>query len=324
MVTTAKTLAALDAAIVAKRKDDFRTHLGASIIGRECTRQLWYTFRWARKPTFSARKLRIFDRGDLEEKRFAGWFEDTGLELWIKDKSGKQFRATDHDGHFGGSMDGIVRGLLEMVKELVIVEIKTHNNKSFKDLLRNKVKKSKWEHYVQMNVYMYKRGLKWALYCAINKDTDEIYLEFVKLDKSVAKKHLERAEFIIYTEDKPVRLSDRPTWYKCKMCDYHGVCHGHELPAINCRTCAHSTPEKGGDGLWSCQLKRKAITKCPKKGCVAHVFNPNVLNGVTHGDADLKQNWIDLIMPDGTTVRHGPKFVFSSQLGDYYPEKRKT
>jgi hypothetical protein len=318
MVGTNKTSELVDAAIVAMREEEFRSHLGASLIGRECTRQLWYTFRWARKPKFDARRLRIFDRGDREEERFAEWFEAAGFELWTKDMSGKQFRVSDCDGHFGGSLDGVVRGLPEKLRQLVITEFKTHNAKSFRDLVRKKVKKAKWEHYVQMNVYMYKRDLNWALYCAVNKDNDELYFEFVKLDKAVARKHLERAEFIVYSEDKPVRLSDRPTWYKCKMCPEYGICHGRELPAINCRTCAHATPEKGGDGLWSCQLKRKGIEKCPKKGCVAHVFNPNMLNGVTYKEANLKGNWIELVMPDGSVIKHGPKFVTSSQLAEHY------
>src|SRR5574340_1518573 len=32
--------------------DPFRTHLGASLIGRDCTRELFYTFRWTTHPDY--------------------------------------------------------------------------------------------------------------------------------------------------------------------------------------------------------------------------------------------------------------------------------
>ena len=44
-----------------------RAHLGASMIGRECNRALWYGFRWATVPNFPGRVLRLFKRGHDEE-----------------------------------------------------------------------------------------------------------------------------------------------------------------------------------------------------------------------------------------------------------------
>ena len=44
-----------------------RGRLGASIIGRPCARQLWYSFRNLFDRTFSGRILRLFETGHLEE-----------------------------------------------------------------------------------------------------------------------------------------------------------------------------------------------------------------------------------------------------------------
>ena len=47
--------------------DDHRTHLGASIIGKECSREAWYIFRWVKFAAFDGRMLRLFDRGKKEK-----------------------------------------------------------------------------------------------------------------------------------------------------------------------------------------------------------------------------------------------------------------
>ena len=65
----APTVDAIYAAYVAEADDGFRDHLGASIIGKDCERALWYDFRWVTRSTFSGRMLRLFDTGKREEDR---------------------------------------------------------------------------------------------------------------------------------------------------------------------------------------------------------------------------------------------------------------
>jgi hypothetical protein len=52
------------------RQSPPRPHLGASQIGNDCNRALWYSFRWAVWPHFDGRTLRLFDRGQREEAVF--------------------------------------------------------------------------------------------------------------------------------------------------------------------------------------------------------------------------------------------------------------
>ena len=52
-----------------KNTDPFRQHLGASLIGTECQRKLWYGFRFCSSPNFSGRLLRLFQTGFKEEAR---------------------------------------------------------------------------------------------------------------------------------------------------------------------------------------------------------------------------------------------------------------
>lgn len=74
-------LGLIDAKIYNDQDTGFRNHLGASSIGNECLRALWYTFRWATRAKHKASLLRLFQRGHLEEDRFIGYLEDIGVEV---------------------------------------------------------------------------------------------------------------------------------------------------------------------------------------------------------------------------------------------------
>lgn len=61
-----------------------RNHLGASLIGRECSRYLWYVFRWAKREKTSGRQQRLFNRGHREEERFIEWLEGIGIKVFYE------------------------------------------------------------------------------------------------------------------------------------------------------------------------------------------------------------------------------------------------
>ena len=111
------TLAAINKQIETTQESSHRRHLGASVIGKKCARELWYLFRWSLERKHSAQLLRLFNRGHLEEARFVGYLRAVGIEVWdtnpdSKGKDGKpeQWRIEDHAGHFGGSLDGVGHG----------------------------------------------------------------------------------------------------------------------------------------------------------------------------------------------------------------------
>jgi hypothetical protein len=247
------TTAMIYAAYEEDADDGHRPHLGASLIGGPCERALWLTFHWARSKKFSGRMLRLFETGNLEEARMVGDLRRIGVTVHETDPDGKQWRVEALGGHFGGSMDGAAVGIPEAPKTWHVLEFKTHNEKSFKDLQTNGVEKSKPQHYAQMMVYMGMTGMDRAFYMAKNKNTDELYTERVEFDPVAFAKYMDRAERVIKANEPPLRVSQDPSWYVCKMCDFAELCHGDAVPEVNCRTCAHSTPETDGDGRWSCQ-----------------------------------------------------------------------
>lgn len=260
--------------------DGNRPHLGASLIGHACERYLWLTFRWVGTKKHSGRMLRLFETGQLEEARLIANLRRIGVEVHDVQPDGRQWRVSALGGHFSGSMDGACVGLPEAPKTWHVLEFKTHNEKSFNTLTKDGVLKAKPQHYAQMQTYMGLTGMERAMYMAVNKNTDEIYTERVDFDPVEFAKLMARAERVINAAEPPLRCSNDPSWWLCKMCDFYGHCHGDDAPAVNCRTCAHSTPETDGDGRWTCRHLETEIGLLVQREshqCSSHRYIPILL-----------------------------------------------
>lgn len=245
-------------AIKESHNDGVRYHLGASEIGHPCRRWLWLSFRWALKSDFDGRILRLFRRGQDEELPVLNDLRLAGCK--IKETNGKQDYVSIIP-HHGGSMDGVIlSGVPEAPKKPHVLEIKTHSLKSFNDLEKHGVKKSKPLHYAQMQTYMKGTDIDRALYFAVCKDDDRIYTERVKYDVTFANELTTKAERIIKDRRMPEPLSSDPSWFECKFCDAYAFCHDNEKEKIqtNCRTCEFSSAEHDG---WFCNLHEDFIPK---------------------------------------------------------------
>ena len=238
-----------------------RFHLGASVIGKECKRELWYSFRRCAKPKPEARVIRIFNRGHLEEARFVAMLRAIGVNVAQYSSDGRQYGFEYWHGHFAGSCDGIaLNGIPDLPDANVLLEFKTHNKDSFKALQKDGVEKSKPEHYVQMCVYMHYLGLQHALYMAVNKNDDALHLEIVDANSEVAEAAIKKAgEIILATEPPDAPPAYSPAFYKCKFCNNYEQCHYGEAVNRHCRTCANGSPHVSGE--WYCLKHERVIEK---------------------------------------------------------------
>jgi hypothetical protein len=230
--------------------DSPRKHLGASIIGHECSAYLWNVFRWLKQEDFSGRMLRLFNRGHLEEARFIKWLTLIGFTCYeINPETGNQFQISGVNGHFGGSLDGVV---FRADLGSLLSEFKTHGEKSFVKLQAEGVRKSKPQHYKQMCTYGKAFGIQYGLYAAVNKNTDELHIEIVELDWSLADDLFRKADSIIHSQTQPQKIAQNETYFTCKYCHFSGICFRGEAPAKNCRSCANATPTE--NATWTCGL----------------------------------------------------------------------
>ncbi len=271
-----------------RAEDGLRAHSGCSVAGHACARFIWLDFRWAERAKFHGRVLRMFDSGKREEPRVVADLQAIGCEVSTGDGD-RQWTVSFAGGHGGGSLDGAVRGLPEAPKTWHVLEVKTANDKSWNALAKDGVQKAQPRHYVQMQLYMHLTGMERALYVSVNKNTDESYIERVHYDKDFAQAALERVEKIIFSPEPPPRISEDPAWYECKLCTYHPLCHGTTAPLVNCRTCAHSTPQ--AEGGWRCERGNDEVHDAPKAGCAEHRYIPMLLERFAEQvDADEKHN----------------------------------
>ena len=295
-VMTPETVKAIYAHYEAKRKDANRPHLGGSQIGNECARALWFQFRHADAPAFEGRTLRLFETGDREEGRLVANLRAVGVTVWDRDPdTGKQIRFTACDGHFALSLDGIGEGFKES-KQLHTLEFKTMNDKNFKALQKDGLEKSKPVYYAQCQIGMHLSDIDRCAFIAVNKNDDSIYMERVKRDHAIGMQLVAKAESIIFSDKPPAKLNSDPSFYLCRFCDYRHVCHEGKPPLVNCRTCAQSTVERGGDGKWSCAAGHAFGTACNE-----HLFNPYAMPWEVY---DAGPGWVEYTTQDGEVIRN--------------------
>lgn len=258
-----------------------RGYLGASSIGSHCDRFLWYCFRHCCTPDFPGRLYRLFETGDREEERMVANLRMIGCEVHDTNSSGEQFEVSEFGGHFSGHMDGCALGIPEAPKTWHVLEFKTHNAKSFRELVKRGVSESKPQHFAQMQVYMHLTGMKRALYLAVNKDTDELFSDRIRYDKEYCIGLMEKAKRIITTNEPPPRPYNRSDYYLCGWCDAKAICWGSEKSALpiaelSCRQCCHATPAIDREGaVWICE-KYNSLTKetpCKEHLCLPVLFH---------------------------------------------------
>lgn len=269
----------IDRAHEAKREEP-RPYMGASELGTECERALWYSFRWSRKPHAEGRMMRIWRTGHQSESTLIGDLEAIGITVQRQQEE----VLFPERGHIAGHIDGTCFGVPGAEKTEHLLELKTASRKRWEALERLGVKCAEPKYWVQLQLYMLGLGLKRALFVSRCKDDERIYSERVHFEREPAEAWLERGHRVSLMSDAPERIDERPSFYKCKMClDWLDICHkAKSTDAISCRTCAHSTPmvhESMGDadsfGIWKCERWGAFIPEEGQRvGCSAHVLHP--------------------------------------------------
>lgn len=251
---------------------EHRNHLGVSVIASPCSRQLWYAFRWCKLEQFVGRMRRLFQRGHNEEKNFIRMLYWMGFAIRdIDPVTNKQYKFSKINGHYGGSGDSI--GMLPWFKnedDRILIEYKTHNKKSFDDLKAKGLKVSKPKHFGQMCGYGREFKTRYGLYCAVNKDDDDLHFELIELDWNYAAQLENKARDIIDAKFPPQRISENPAYFECKWCLFAGICHNNEPVERNCRSCKMATAVENGQ--WYCSRFNAVIpSDFLKIGCKDHV-----------------------------------------------------
>tara|TARA_R110000744_G_C19371578_1_gene562717 strand:- start:19491 stop:20327 length:837 start_codon:yes stop_codon:yes gene_type:complete len=236
-----------------------RPYLGMSGIGQKCHRKLQYDHYWCYKIAHSARIKRLFQVGHDAEPKLVAEIEQLGYTF-----HSDQLEVTGTGGHWKGHIDGVFVKLQELPhrdfsSHEYLAEFKTHNDKSFKDLKKLGVKKSKPLHFDQCTSYSGYLNLEQSKYVAYNKNDSEIYVEDIPFDKERFKELKSKEAEVIMAEVLLPKIGNGTSnWFECKMCDARATCHKGKLPPVTCRTCRWV--DVLPDGIWACSKTLSALT----------------------------------------------------------------
>lgn len=224
-----------------KSDKGFRDHLGASVIGNECLRKIWYSFRNIELFKHEPRLIRLWNRGHLEEARFIAMLKSAGVNVEFTNND-KQFGYSF--GWFGGSIDGIATNVPDLPNETVMLEFKTMSESRFKTF-KDKGVKSDCVYYEQLQVNMYcmnkqnNSNFKHALFMSVNKNTDEVFAEIVPIDEVLGEQILNKAIDIVNTNEVPLQLKPSKAFFPCKFCEYRAYCFDNKPYVSNsCKNCS--------------------------------------------------------------------------------------
>ena len=298
---TDATLKACDDAFVEKMNAEKpRPYLGASSIGENCNRKLWFRFRWCRE-VFDAPTLKRFRDGHITEQTVVN---QLSLKFPVTDT---QWGFNDIDNHFSGHIDGVISGILEAPKTPHVLEVKAVSDKKFNELkkakaeLGEKLAIRKWNptYHAQIVLYMFYRGLTRSFHVVATAGGRDWMSVRTEADNTFAQTLIEKAKRIIYANDAPASLPIDS--FDCRYCGLRDVCREKKLPDRTCRTCVHSTP--AGQGLWQCALHKMPMDYNEQlAGCPSHAYLPVFVNGEI---TSVEENTIVYRMADGSLWRDG-------------------
>lgn len=280
--------------------------LGMSWAFGPCPRATFARFRWLDDPKpIDGRTLRIFDRGDLEESRLVEDLRRVGAAVMDRDPDDarRQIPAEQLDGWLAGFLDGVATGVPEapLGDEWCVLEFKTSKADKWRKLDREGLRKAQRAHFDQMQSYMLANNIRQGLYLCVNKDTEELYPEFVLLDEKHADRLVEKARGVLEADTTPDEIHPDPDFYICKMCSASAWCRKTKFAPRHCRSCAFGSPVAGSDGvLWKCgrhNETRGVIGQA--EGCEDHRFHPAVLVDAYQTDAAPGLEWVRYQMPNG-------------------------
>lgn len=247
-----------------------RNHLGASELGGECWRELWYKFRWVKLEVFDGRMMRLFNVGHSAEPRFVEYLRGIGFEIREFAEDGNQFRISGAKGHYGGSLDGLAKlpARYELWEDIILsLSFKTNNTGAgYEKVSKEILAKSKPKHWAQECQYGYKMGIRYCIYMIENKNDSDITFKVIELDWNYGAQLEKKAESIIFSKEPPPRISENPAIFNCKFCDKKGICFDGEKVEKNCRSCRNASPVE--DAQWKCSLHNGIIPQdFIKEGC---------------------------------------------------------
>jgi hypothetical protein len=198
-------------------QDDVRDYIGASSIGSDCLRQIWYKYKGVSEEAVPAKTRRTWAIGKRLEGLVIEWLMDCGVLIDLDPQTYRARNVPIFQGHFDG--------IIFLGKLKAILEVKTAKDASFKIFVKKGLKVWNPQYYAQVQSYMGMSGINSTYILVLNKDNSDLSDELVTFDAEFYEKLEQKAQMISNAVVEPPRVHGSPLWYQCKMCNFNKVCH---------------------------------------------------------------------------------------------------
>tara|TARA_R110000851_G_scaffold99923_1_gene215262 strand:- start:1713 stop:2435 length:723 start_codon:yes stop_codon:yes gene_type:complete len=229
------TLEALKTAVeneAAKEKP--RTYIGASGIGFDCSRKIWYGYNGYKQEPRGWICVAAAEDGHRSEDLYIKRLRMVeGIELHTEDENGEQYGFDL--GFFQGHYDGIIRGLLQCPETWHIWEHKAMNDTKFKKAIKAKrdfgeeLALKNWDmiYYCQAILYMYFEEIDRHYMTISTAGGRDVISIRTKANPKLAKGLIEKAKRIHKAKEAPDRMWHKE-YFECKWCDFYTECYKGE------------------------------------------------------------------------------------------------
>jgi hypothetical protein len=215
----------VDEAILQRIKSEPRDYIGASGIGKTCSRAIWYDYHAVEGIELTAQEERTMEIGRRLERMVIDYIIAAGFKVEVATQENDYLLCYDKDlSIFRGHMDG----LLYIGESLpVVLEIKTAKAERFEKYAKEEGGVKVWSpvYYAQVQSYMGMRGLNDTLFCVINKNNSDWRMEWVKYDDIFYHELKIKASLIAEYDNPPEKINNSPWYYACQYCKYKIICH---------------------------------------------------------------------------------------------------
>ena len=202
--------------------------LRASRIGSLCDRSLFYSVNGAEERT-SEKSQRIFEVGRVLEPVIISWLRSDGWNvrrnLFLNSNEGMSLTLSVNGGTIEAHPDCVIS---REDTGLILADIKTMNDRSFRSLKRDGTVKSHPQYADQLTIYAQAlrecgHNIDQLAIVSLNKNNCEGYIDFFQFEQERYEALKERAERIFACEEAPEQ-GDRFQGWCCSYCGYAHLC----------------------------------------------------------------------------------------------------
>lgn len=202
--------------------DEHRKYIGASQIGHECPRYIWYKLHNCSGRPLTAQTKMNFLIGRVLEKSILDLLEIEEIPLERPTQNNNWLFCQDSEVPLlQGHLDAIINNEY-------VLEIKTAKESSFNQFVKRGLKNWSNVYYAQVIAYMGMMDFEIALMLVLNKNTGQFHHEEIKFDPYMYSELRMKALAISATDDPPARINKNPTYLLCSRCEFKNLCHGGE------------------------------------------------------------------------------------------------